>query len=53
MWTSTELASEHRPYAGRVWRVVEAQHRISTSRLTTDLAEQALEKSVDYCPSAA
>jgi len=41
MWTSTELASEHRPYAGVVWRLVEAQHRISTNRLTTDLAQQA------------
>lgn len=42
MWTSTALASEHRPYAGRVWRVVEAQHRISTNRLAANLADQAL-----------
>lgn len=42
MWTSTALASEHRAYAGQVWRVVEAQHRISTSRLATGLAEQHL-----------
>lgn len=41
MWTSTELASEHRGYEGRVWRLVEAQHRISTNRLTTNLADQA------------
>lgn len=40
MWTSTELASEHRPYTGRVWRVVEAQHRISTNRLATNLDDQ-------------
>lgn len=40
MWTSTELASEHRPYRGRVWRVVEAQHRISTNRLATNLDDQ-------------
>lgn len=40
MWTSTELASEHCPYAGRVWRVVEAQHRISTNRLATNLDDQ-------------
>lgn len=40
MWTSTELASEHRPYCGRVWRVVEAQHRISTNRLATNLDDQ-------------
>jgi hypothetical protein len=30
------------PYAARVWRVVEAQHKISTSRLTASLADQAL-----------
>jgi hypothetical protein len=41
MWTSTALASEHRSYEGRAWRVVEAQHRISTSRLATDLEAQA------------
>jgi hypothetical protein len=40
MWTSTELASEHIAYGGRVWRVVEAQHRISTNRLAKDIAEQ-------------
>jgi hypothetical protein len=42
MWTSTALASEHRAYVGRVWRVVEAQHRISTNRLATGLDEQQL-----------
>ena len=41
MWTSTELASEHRRYAGVVWRLVEAQHRISTNRLAADPAAQA------------
>lgn len=40
MWTSTELASEHGAYVGRVWRVVEAQHRISTNRLATNLDDQ-------------
>ncbi|UAB79002.1 RES family NAD+ phosphorylase [Erythrobacter sp. SCSIO 43205] len=40
MWTPTELASEFRRYRRTVWRVVEAQHRISTNRLTSDLAEQ-------------
>jgi len=40
MWTSTELASEHIAYSGRVWRVVEAQHRISTNRLATNLDDQ-------------
>ncbi len=42
MWTSTALASEHIGYAGDVWRVVEAQHRISTNRLAASAAEQAL-----------
>lgn len=40
MWTSTALASEHVGYSGRVWRVVEAQHRISTNRLATGLDDQ-------------
>ncbi|WP_298305632.1 RES family NAD+ phosphorylase [uncultured Erythrobacter sp.] len=40
MWTPTELASEFRRYRRTVWRVVEAQHRISTNRLTSDIAEQ-------------
>lgn len=42
MWTSTALASEHRHYAGEVWRVVEAQHRISTNRLAASAEEQSL-----------
>ena len=41
MWTPTALASELRQYRGTVWRVVEAQHRISTNRLADDLADQA------------
>jgi hypothetical protein len=40
MSTSTELASKHRRYRGTVWRLVEAQHRISTNRLARNLAEQ-------------
>lgn len=42
MWTSTALASEHRAYHGKVWRLVEGQHRISTNRLASDSAMQAL-----------
>lgn len=42
MWTSTALASEHRHYVGEVWRVVEAQHRISTNRLASNADEQTL-----------
>jgi hypothetical protein len=42
MWTPTELASEFRPYAGRVYRVVEAQHRISMNRLAASAEDQAV-----------
>ncbi|HQV05052.1 MULTISPECIES: RES family NAD+ phosphorylase [Novosphingobium] len=41
MWTPTALASELRSYSGKVWRVVEAQHRISTNRLADSLEDQA------------
>jgi hypothetical protein len=41
MWTPIALASEFRSYSKTVWRVVEAQHRISTNRLTDDSAVQA------------
>jgi hypothetical protein len=40
MWTSTALASEHKQYRGTVWRLVEAQHRISTNRLARSRKEQ-------------
>jgi hypothetical protein len=39
-WTPDALASERRAASGRCWRVVEAQHRISTMRLVDTLAEQ-------------
>ncbi|MBM3522901.1 MAG: RES domain-containing protein [Alphaproteobacteria bacterium] len=42
MWTAAALSSEARDYRGSVWRVVEAQHRISTMRITETLDEQAL-----------
>ena len=41
MLTPTALASETRRYEGTVWRVVEAQHRISTNRLAASLEDQA------------
>ena len=41
MWTPTALASELGSYRGEVWRVVEAQHRISTNRLADSLEDQA------------
>jgi len=41
MWTPTALASEFRRYRRTVWRVVEAQHRISTNRLADNLKDQS------------
>jgi hypothetical protein len=41
MWTPTALATEADTYRGSVWRVVEAQHRISTNRLANSLSDQA------------
>lgn len=40
--TRDELSSNARPAAGRSWRVVEAQHVISTAKLTDTAVEQAL-----------
>lgn len=34
--------ADFRPYEATVWRVVEAQHRISTNRLAADVDDQAL-----------
>lgn len=42
MSTPSELASEICGYDGRVIRIVEAQHRISTNRLAATSADQAL-----------
>lgn len=41
-WTPGALSSERRRYAGRCWRLVEAQHRVSTLKLVDNLAEQQL-----------
>jgi hypothetical protein len=40
-WTPAAVASEARRWQGRLWRAVEAQHRVSTLRLVDTLAEQA------------
>lgn len=40
-WTAAALSSETRTYAGRGWRLVEAQHIVSTQVLVDDLEEQA------------
>ncbi|PAX09036.1 hypothetical protein CKY28_06815 [Sphingomonas lenta] len=42
MWTPSALASEFQAYRERVWRVVEAQHRISTNRLASSLEDQRI-----------
>lgn len=42
IWTRVALSSEFRPFTGLCWRVVEAQHRVSTLKLTDTLAAQAL-----------
>jgi hypothetical protein len=42
IWTPAALSSELRPLRTTAWRLVEAQHRVSTLKLTDSLAEQAL-----------
>ena len=41
MWTATAVAFELRPHGLDLWRIVEAQHVISTGRLAGSLADQA------------
>ena len=40
MWTHTALASEARPAAGAVWRVVEHQYTASTRKIVSTQADQ-------------
>lgn len=42
IWTRAALSSEFRRLEGACWRLVEAQHRVSTLKLTDTLAEQSL-----------
>jgi hypothetical protein len=42
IWTPAALRSEARPREGVCWRLVEAQHRVSTMKLVDTLDEQAL-----------
>ena len=42
IWTPAALSSEARAFEGSVWRLVEAQHRVSTLKLVDTLDEQAL-----------
>jgi hypothetical protein len=41
-WTPAALSSETRALAGRCWRLVEAQHRVSTLKVVDTVEEQAL-----------
>ena len=45
-WTRAALSSERRRIAGTCWRVVEAQHRVSTMKLVDTLAEQSMLESL-------
>jgi hypothetical protein len=40
MWTPLALASEIRPWSGKLWRVVESQSHFSTIKLVDTLADQ-------------
>jgi RES domain len=42
IWTPAALRSEARSFKAKAWRLVEAQHRVSTLKLVESLAEQAL-----------
>jgi RES domain len=42
IWTQDALQSSITKLKGKCWRVVEAQHRISTMKITDTLAEQAV-----------
>lgn len=42
IWTPAALSSEARAIAGCYWRLVEAQHQVSTLKITGTLEEQAL-----------
>jgi hypothetical protein len=42
IWTPAALSSEQRALSGACWRVVEAQHKVSTLKLVDTLDEQAL-----------
>jgi RES domain len=42
IWTPAALWSERRAHASDCWRLVEAQHQISTLKLTDTLAEQQM-----------
>ena len=41
-WTPTELLSNSAHFVGKIWRMVEAQHVVSTTKLVSTYAEQEL-----------
>ena len=45
-WTPGALSSDARPVSGICWRVVEAQHRVSTMKLVDTVTEQDLLESL-------
>lgn len=45
-WTPAALSSEARPLSGAFWRLVEAQHQVSTMKLVDSVEEQALLESL-------
>lgn len=45
-WTRAGLSSELRTYGRRVWRLVEAQHAVSTRKLVDSLADQEILESL-------
>ena len=42
IWTPAELSSKAQSLSFKVWRMVEAQHLVSTSKIVDTMAEQAL-----------
>jgi len=42
IWTPAALSSDARPLAGTCWRLVEAQHRVSTLKLVDSVDEQEM-----------
>ena len=41
-WTPEELSSSVNPSSGNCWRVVEAQHVVSTAKITDSREEQTI-----------
>ena len=42
MWTPAALSSDARSLSGTCWRLVEAQHHVSTVKLVDSVAEQGV-----------